>query len=89
MIPVVEEPFTLDLEWVDGIELHNLNAPVSQAAEKICRGLHRSDAVIDQADLNALSLFFQQKIGKFFSDFVAFKNIEFPWTRTRFSSGPK
>ena len=75
MVALVHVPARLGGERVDGVELDRLDACVLQALEKRLRCGEAADAVVDQVDLDTLSLLCDQGVGEFPPGLVALEDV--------------
>jgi hypothetical protein len=72
-----QSPLAMGLEWIDLVELDDLNPAVAQALEESGGRVRAADAVIDQIDLNPRGLFLQQQVGKFTPCLIILEDVAF------------
>jgi len=78
VVAVIEQPFLfISGQWIDRIELEYLYATDSEALKEFPGRMQAADAVVNQVDLDAGGLSFQQQIRELSADIVVSEDVGF------------
>ena len=75
MVAVVDQPWRLRREWIDGIEFEHRDTALREALEEGLRRIDSADAVVDYVDLDSLALPLEQEIRELPSDLIVFDDV--------------